>query len=173
MCRSPLGEACLRAWSDEAGVDVDVGSAGFLTEGRRSPPELVAAAGEMGVDLETHRSSRLEAARLSEAGLVIVMTREHLREAATSSPGIWPRCFTLKELVRRGRAVGPRSPHEPLEDWLARVHEGRTTTELLGADPDDDVEDPMGGSRQDYRDSAVEISRLVERLATLMWPDGG
>ncbi len=114
----------------------------------------------------------LEADRLGEAQLVIVMTRGHLRDAVTSNPAIWPRCFTLKELVRRGRTIGPRGPHETLETWLARVHEGRTTRELLGADPEDDVEDPMGGSPQDYRNSATEISRLVERLAALIWPDG-
>ncbi len=172
MCRSPFAEACLRSWLEEAGVEATVSSAGFLTDGRPAPPELVAVAGDLGFDLGDHRSSRLDADRLSEAQLVIVMTRQHLREAVTSAPSIWPRCFTLKELVRRGRVIGPRGPHEPLEAWLARVHEGRTTTELLGADPEDDVEDPMGGSPQDYRNSAVEISRLVGRLSTLMWPDG-
>jgi protein-tyrosine phosphatase len=169
MCRSPLAEVCLRAWLEEAGVDVHVASAGFLTEGRPVPPELAAVAIDMGLDLAAHRSSRLDGARLSDAEVVIVMTREHLREAATSSPVIWPRCFTLKELVRRGQAVGQRAPHEPFGDWLARVHEGRTTKELLGADSADDVEDPMGGSPLDYRNSAVEISRLVERLAALIW----
>ena len=63
--------------------------------------------------------------RSRRADLVLGMSRAHVRHAVVIAPEIWPRAFTLKELLRRGMETGPRRPGEPVADWLARVHEGR------------------------------------------------
>ena len=49
------------------------------------------------------------------------MAREHVRHAAVLLPDGWPRAFTLRELLRRGRQAGARAPGEPFGDWLTRA----------------------------------------------------
>ena len=98
------------------------------------------------------------------------MSREHLREAVLAQPDIWPRAFTLKELVRRGETIGPRAPGESIDAWLARAHAGRNRADLLGSSSADDVEDPIGLSRSAYEKTANELSDLVDRLVDLLWP---
>jgi protein-tyrosine-phosphatase len=171
MCRSPFAEAWLRAWLEETDVDATVRSVGLLTQGRSSPPELIEVAMNAGVDLSAHRSSLMKVEDLEKADLVIGMGREHVREAVTTSPPVWPRCFTLKEFVRRGRALGVRRPEQSMEAWLSALHQGRRTADLLGSAAEDDVFDPMRTtSQQDFQDCVFQLTRLVEELAILLWP---
>jgi protein-tyrosine phosphatase len=171
LCRSPFAEAWLRAWLGENGADATVSSAGILTQGRSSPPEFIDAARRAGVDLSAHRSSYMEVVDLEKADLVIGMGREHVREAVATSPAVWPRCFTLKEFVRRGRAIGSRTPEQPMEAWLAVLHQGRKTADLLGSASEDDVFDPMhGNSDPDFQACVSQLARLVNELAILLWP---
>ncbi|HET9442384.1 MAG TPA: hypothetical protein VFO65_03615, partial [Acidimicrobiales bacterium] len=78
---------------------------------------------------------------------------------------------TLKELVRRGEAVGARSAGQPLAEWLAKAHAGRAKPDLLGESPDDDVDDPIGGPRWRYERTAGELEALVDRLVALLFPE--
>lgn len=142
---------------------------GLLREGESPLPEAVAALAGYGLDISGHRSRRVTTADLSEADLVLGMTRAHVRHAVVIAPESWPRAFTLKELLRRGEVTGPRRPGEPLADWLARVHEGRERAALLGDSPADDVADPMGGPPQAYADTAALLDELMGRLAGLCW----
>ena len=91
------------------------------------------------------------------------MTRDHLRYAAVTEPGAWPRTFTLKELIRRGERIGPRPPGEPLSRWLSRAHAGRERTSLLGDSLDDDVADPAGGPLRGYADTASLLDRAGDQ----------
>jgi hypothetical protein len=100
------------------------------------------------------------------------MERLHVRDAVVADSSIWPRSFTLKEAVRRGEAVGPRRVGEALVTWIARVHEGRRTQDLLGASLDDDIADPAGGTRVEHEETADEIADLVARFVDLAWPPG-
>jgi protein-tyrosine-phosphatase len=115
-------------------------------------------------------SHRFTPEDLDQADLIIGMAREHVREIVLSQPPIWPRTFTLRELVRRGHAVGRRGQLESLSDWLTRVHEGRHHADLLGISDEDDISDPMGGSPNEYRASANLIAGLVDELIALAWP---
>jgi protein-tyrosine-phosphatase len=111
----------------------------------------------------------MEVEDLENADLVIGMGREHVREAVATSPAVWPRCFTLKEFVRRGQAMGFQ-PGQSMEAWLAVLHQGRNTTDLLGSATEDDVFDPIGsGSEQDYLACTSQLARLVDELAILLW----
>jgi protein-tyrosine-phosphatase len=107
---------------------------------------------------------------LESADVAIAMSREHLREAVLALPDIWPRAFTLKELVRRGSAIGIRAPGESIDAWLSRAHAGRQRADLLGQSPDDDVDDPIGLGRDAYEQTANELSDLVDHLVDLLWP---
>ncbi|MBV8160271.1 MAG: hypothetical protein JO265_05050 [Acidimicrobiia bacterium] len=165
-----MAEAFLRHRLEGRKVDVRVGSAGLRFVGEPASAHGVDVLAERGVDLSGHRSRIVDRELLEGSDLVLAMSREHLREAVLALPEVWPRAFTLKELVRRGEVMGPRAPGESLEAWLARAHSGRNRLDLLGASPDDDVEDPIGLSRSDYEDTADELSNLVDRVVDLVWP---
>jgi protein-tyrosine phosphatase len=149
--------------------DAEVTSAGTRFRGG-----VVASAGSVrvmaarGLGLDDHVSRRLAGEMLDGVDLVVGMAREHVREAVVTEPAAFPRTFTLKELVRRGEAVGSRREGQPVGEWLAEVHGDRRATDLLGDDPADDVIDPMGGPESGYEAVAAEIEALVARLTRLL-----
>jgi protein-tyrosine phosphatase len=173
ICRSPTAAALLQRRLGKLEEPVEVSSAGILHLGQPVPDEMIAAGAALHVDLIHHRGHRVSASEARTADLVIGMAREHVREIALLEPSAWPKTFTLKELIRRGYQVGPRQPLEPIGRWLAAVHDGRRTADLLGSSSDDDVEDPFGGSPQDYRDTAMLLAALVEELVGVAWPEAG
>jgi protein-tyrosine phosphatase len=164
-----MAEALLRRRLGEMGVDAQVASAGILSAGQRAHDYGVEVLNTLGVDMASHRSRTIDRALLGPADLILGMAREHVREAAVVAPDVWPRTFTLKELVRRGERIGPRAAGEPLADWLARAAAGRKASELTGSSPDDDVADPIGHPRGVYERLATELDDLLRRLAELVW----
>lgn len=165
QCRSPMAEVLLR----RALPGAEVRSAGTLYEGGvPASGGSVRAMAARGLSLDDHRSRRLEREMLDDVDLILGMARHHLRDAVVKDRSVFPKTFTLKELVRRGEAVGPRGPEEPLGAWLARVGAGRQTRDLLGDSPLDDVADPIGRPDAEYERTAVELEDLVARLARLL-----
>lgn len=73
ICRSPYAEGAFRQSLAGKVVGVQVGSAGFLESGRPAPHVAVVAAARRGVNLESHRSRRVDTARVREADLIVVM----------------------------------------------------------------------------------------------------
>ena len=123
-----------------------------------------------GLDVAGHLSRQVTAHDLAHASLILAMTREHLRQAVVIAPDAWPRAFTIRELVRRGAqaVVGP--PGESLDEWLARVHDGRSRMALLGDSPQDDIEGPIGGPLAAYEATAGELAGLTATLASMPGP---
>ena len=144
-------------------------SAGLLEAGNPASSHGVAVLSGLGIDMSAHRSQSMSAELLGRADLILAMAREHVREAVVAVPAIFPRTFTLKELVRRGRETGPRQPGEPLERWLARAHAGRSPRDLMGGSREDDVEDPIGRPRAAYESMVEELSGLLDELVWLVW----
>jgi protein-tyrosine phosphatase len=169
LCRSPMAAALLSRRLTVLGVTVAVRSAGMLAYGNQPFPEVVSVMASYGIEIASHRSRIASADDLAGASLVLAMTRENLRYAVTTEPRVWPRAFTLKEIVRRGEQIGPRRPGEPFADWVSRAHAGRERTSLLGYSAADDVADPSGGPMHAYVDTASLLDRLVTRLAELGW----
>lgn len=192
-----MAEALLRDRLARRGVAARVRSAGLLSEGVAASAHSVRTMAERGLALDDHRSTPLTADAVAQADLVVGMAREHVREAAVLEGDALGRAFTLKELVRRAEIVGPRraaanvpapdarsaatsatneaSPSsddglEPFASWLQRVAVGRQGLDLLGANPADDVLDPIGRSRRTYARTAVEIEDLVDRFVALAFP---
>jgi len=151
----------------DLGEPVATASAGLLDGGRPVSPEVVTVLAPFGIDLAGHRSTRLTAAALEDADLVLGMERRHAREAVLLVPSAWSRTFTLKELVRRGEKTGPRPPGQSLDAWSAAMADGRERTDLVGRSPEDDVADPLGGDLAAYRATAAELADLVQRLTRL------
>jgi protein-tyrosine phosphatase len=173
ICRSPMAAALLARRLAAADVTVPVRSAGMISNGEPPHPEVISVMDSYGIPIASHRSRIVCAHDLTHASLVLAMARDHLRHAAITEPGAWPRAFTLKELVRRGERIGPRPPGESFPDWLSRAHAGRERIALLGDSPDDDVADPAGGPISAYADTAGLLERLVTRLAELGWAHAG
>jgi protein-tyrosine phosphatase len=169
VCRSPMAAALLVRRLAALGVTVPVRSAGMISSGDPPHPAVISVMASYGIQIVSHRSRIVCAADLASASLVLAMARNNLRHAAITEPGVWPRAFTLKELVRRGEQVGPRPSSEPLPSWLSRVHARRERTSLLGDSVDDDVEDPAGGPLRAYADTAGLLDHLVKRLTELGW----
>jgi protein-tyrosine phosphatase len=171
ICRSPTAAALLASRVDRRVKNIAITSAGTLDLDQVSPDEVILAAKELGAEVDTHVSHRITLEEAHDADLIIGMAREHVREVVLDQPPVWPRTFTLPELVRRGHAVGARADDETLHDWLARVHEGRRHADLLGTSDEDDIPDPIGGSISEYRASAQLIAGLTDELVALIWPE--
>ena len=165
-----MAEALLRERLRSRGVDAHVSSAGLTFEGRAATDDAVRVARKRGLNISEHSSRMMNAEMVHRADLVIGMERLHAREAVVLGDSLMPRCFTLKELVRRGEAAGARRHDETIEAWLSRANAGRRPMELLGESPDDDVADPYLGSPKVYAGCLTELDDLTERLVNLMWP---
>jgi protein-tyrosine phosphatase len=165
-----MAEGLLRFALKERGLgdDVHVHSAGLLPGGMPATDHARVVV----PNIDDHQSRQLTADLVAGADLVLGMTGEHLREAAVLHPPAFFRTFTLKELVRRGSAIGPRHPGEKVVDWLGRASVGRSVTSVLSLPSSEDVADPIGRPLQAYRATAVELADLLERLVALVWPDG-
>jgi protein-tyrosine phosphatase len=171
IVRSPIAAALLEARLHQTVPEVVVESGGLRETDAILDESALQILDQQGVDLRGHCSRAIDSAMVGAATLVLGLEREHVREAVLLDPSIWPRTFTLKEIVRRGEEEGPRQPDEPVSAWIARAHTGRSQRDLLGADRVDDVADPYGGPPGEYEEAAEEIDDLVTRLAQLLWPD--
>jgi len=172
LCRSPIAEAVFKAQLPQRDRLAEVRSAGFLVAGQQSPPEVAAVLSRWGVSPSTHISRKVARSDLAQADLVLCMERSHVREAVVLDPPVWPRTFTLKELVRRGLTAAPRAREESLDAWLARIHSERDRSDLLGASSIDDIADPYGKKIAAYEATLTELVGLVGRLLQLIWPTG-
>lgn len=168
VCRSPMLEVMLGSALRARGLDARVHSAGVWEPDHPASPHSVAEAADRGLDLADHRSRVIDPAMVAQADLVLALARDHVREVAGLVPEAFPRTFTLKELVRRGRAVGARPPGQSLGEWLQAVGRDRTPATYLRPDPDDDVADPIGGPRSQYARTAAELEALSLALAGLL-----
>lgn len=162
-----MAAGLLRRRLEALELDVRVSSAGEMPGGVPAAGGSVRALASRGIDLSEHRSRRFTAEHLAAADLVLGMARRHVRDAVVACPDAWPRAFTLKELVRRGRATGPRRPEQSLDQWLRRAHEGRRPADMLGDDRHDDVADPIGGADHRFAITADELDELIGELVGL------
>lgn len=154
QCRSPLAEAIAR---QELGAgQLEFESAGLLAGGSRMPKAGLRVADELGLDLHSHVSRPVEAARLHEFDLVLAMERLHARELVAADQELWPRVFTLKQFSR-WVAENPPPAGEPLREWLASAAADRHRSEVLGSDPADDVADPVSSPARAWRKLAEEL----------------
>ncbi len=173
LCRSPSAEVMLTRALDarlgEGAGRFEVRSAGMeVVEGQAAPDDFVELAYVRGIDLRAHRPVPFGAELARGSQLVLTMTRDLLRGMVVSEPSVWPRSFTLRELLRRGTTTTPPREAETLSEWIARVHAGRDRAELLGAAPDDDLRDPMVDASESNEEMFGELERATRGLARLL-----
>ncbi|MDY7092258.1 MAG: ATP-grasp domain-containing protein [Acidobacteriota bacterium] len=132
ICRSPFAALYLRQRLGDAGI---VTSSGFYPIPHRpSPPEAVAAAAELGVDLADHRSS--------------VLTFRDVRRADV--------LVSFDEEVHR--TVGRRFPEAR---W--KLHRLASLPETASGTPRMEFEDPFGGDQETFRESYRRIADAIDR----------
>ena len=177
VCRSPMGEALLRHHLQQMGANVQVTSAGTRAGELSLPvdPHAVDALRGMGVELDGHqpRQASRQVITTDGADLIVTMTREHLRRHRNHHTWhIFPRTFTLRELVRRASITGAWHG-DSFAGWLEWVGGGRRASDLMGDDPDDDVSDPYGLGTAAVKRTAAEIDELVRTLVAIGPWDAG
>jgi hypothetical protein len=84
-------------------------------------------------------------------------------------PSAFARLFTVKELAGRVRGDGARTS-ETVREWIARIGADRRTRDLLGDDPLDDVEDPIGCPVHVYADVARQLTDAIVAFVSAGWP---
>lgn len=175
VCRSPAAERLLRARLGEHG-DVVVLSAGTApTAGGGLPAPLVERLGSAGASTDAHAARELDPDLVRSADVVLTATREERAAVVRSVPSAIRRTFTLRELARVARALGPEVLPEgdvavrlsALVDAAARH---RTPTGPRAA-ADDDVLDPDG--RDDAASAAAfrQVLSAVETIARTVRPE--
>jgi protein-tyrosine phosphatase len=170
IVRSPMTEALLNKHAAGRDPALVVRSAGLLESGVPAARGTLHALGLWGIDARDHVSKKITADFARNADLIVGMERRHVQEVTLLAPEVFSKAFTLKELVRRGEAIGTRRRDESVDQWIARAQAGRTQLDLLGSDRGDDVEDPYGGSEDGYEVTLRELDGLVQRLVDLIWP---
>lgn len=131
-------------------------------------PDTSAAAADVGVDLSNHRSRRLTRRLLDAEGndLVIALAREHVYQLIATDESVWPRTFTLVEVVRRSEQLADGgATFEQFGDWVAAMSDGRLSSQLLPGRSSDDIVDPYGRSRRRQRRMVRQVEELSVRLA--------
>lgn len=125
-----------------------------MAGGHPAHPDTRAVAAELGLDLGGHRSRTVtpQLLRSEGRGLVITMTRSHLREIAVMDPSVWPRSATLREMVRRIAAV---------DGDLKSLFAARRPRDVVGDDPADDVADPVGLPLEAHRALASDLRQML------------
>jgi len=172
QCRSPMAAAILHRALTRRGVQAEIRSAGTSVVGSApATHDAVVVMKAEGLDISTHRSRPLEPNDADRSDIIITMTRAQLRDVATQSPAAFSRVFTLKELARRARGHG-RVEGEDVGAWVTRLGAGRRTTDLLGDDPVDDVEDPIGCPIEVYSAVARELTHAISSVVDAGWARG-
>ncbi len=168
QCRTPMATGWARRMAQRRGLRIQVDSAGFLDGGVPVSPDAAKVMDAVGIDLGDYHSQQVTAALAESADAVATMTRQHLVQLIELAPGVWPRCFTLVDLVRRAEA-NPWPPDQDRVAWLRNLGAARPRVSIFSLGLDNDIADPMGGPLRGYectRDTLRDlVGRLVDTLA--------
>lgn len=101
-CRSPMAGAYFKSLCEKSGrTDITVETAGtFAGEGEPASMQSVAVMKDYGIDLSTHKSSRLTKGKVDSADLIIVMTTSHRQHIGSMSPSALKKTRTLLEFTQ-------------------------------------------------------------------------
>lgn len=163
ICRSPMAERLLAEYfaRQAPAIDPYVSSAGT-----RARPDDKAARGmrriaeRWGLDLDYHRSRRIDADLAERQDLIITMEDAHRTAVSRLAAGLGQRTFTITELVALLDSAGAQTS-AGLPAQVAVWHRARARTAIDAPD----VDDPYGGPEAGYETTAWQLADLVERLA--------
>ena len=137
-CRSVMAEYLLKSMVGDKPVDVYSAGTSVFLQSRASA-ETLEVLREEGIDAGGHVSRPINSILLKKADLIFVMTRQHLRQVLERVPEVEKRVYLLKEFVDRSSC----------QDGM-------------------DVPDPMGQSRQAYKDCLRLIKEAMHKIVDLI-----
>jgi len=134
-CRSPMAEGILRKLLADKGIEtVDVASAGIGTlDGYPATFHAVEISARNSIDISQHHSTRMTERLFKESDLVFAMSRNHF-EFLDDYPGAEGKLFMIKAF--------PKPNH---------------------ADEEHSVDDPIGGTMEEYRQTFQEIEDAIKQ----------
>lgn len=111
ICRSPVGEALLRAKLRTLGLaEWVVSSAGtWAITGNSAAPFSVALLAKRGLDISSHRSRPVNRAVLDRSDLVLCMEITHQQQIQQAFPSFAGKVFTIRQMVDQPGSV--RDPY--------------------------------------------------------------
>jgi protein-tyrosine phosphatase len=129
ICRSPMGEAMLRAALP--GKTVRSAGLGALI-GKPADPLSVQLMAEQGVDITDHRAQQISPAMVAQADLILVMDLEQKRHVETQYIGARGKVFRLGEAAKadipdpyregiESFRIAHRMIEEGAEFWAAQI----------------------------------------------------
>lgn len=178
-CRSPMAEAMLRKLAEEAGLSLEVRSAGVAAmQGSAISKHAMGALRAQEIHAEGAASSPLSEHLVLWADLILTMTSGHKQHVVQSFPKAVDKTYTLKEYVEVDEQVllDLQELEERVADWHIRHSLGEQLPdeekiriiELQQRIPSFDISDPFGGSLERYQQCAAEIrTALLQLLARI------
>jgi len=177
-CRSPLAEGLMRKLAEEAGVSIEVRSAGvYASDGATISKHSASILREQGAHAEL-LSSALSRDHVGWADLILTMTTGHKGVLLQRYPEAVEKTFALKEFVEDTAEV--LAAIQERERLIAEMQLKVALSQPISSDdrqrlerlerliPSYDISDPYGGSLEQYRRTAAEIEaglrKLLERL---------
>lgn len=155
----------------QRGMDARVHSAGTIGWGGPATGHAIETLAARGLDLRAHESRRMASDDVKEADLVLGMTRDHVHGSLIHDPDARDRTYVIGELVRLGRAHGPRRHGQSVREWCAEVAATRPT-DRPSARSVDEIPDPVGEGLDVYAATADRLDGLCAEIAALLVPRG-
>ena len=142
ICRSPLAEAAFRKAANEAGLDVEVDSAGTADYhvDEMPDPRSIEEAQRHGIDISSYRGRQLKPADFHEFDWILGMDRSNMTNISSVDPG------------------GRRTMKKMLRD-IVPGQEGR------------EVADPGYGGEDNFRATWDDVSMAAKVLVAKMTDD--
>lgn len=124
ICRSPAAEAAIRREAEEAGVQVEVDSAGTGSwhVGQPPHPQSVAAGARAGLHIDG-RARLINTADFERFDIIVVMDRSNLRDVLEMAPNLEARAK-----VRLFRTFDPDTEEDEVPDPYGGPDEGYDAT---------------------------------------------
>jgi protein-tyrosine phosphatase len=140
-CRSIMAEGLFNSLVQKAegnGLQFTASSAGIAAfDGDCASTNAVKVLKDLDIDIDYHRSKRIDQADVEEAMIILTMTGAHKRALIKEFPSAINKTYTLKEYAYEGKGVD-------------NIHS--------------DISDPYGGSEEVYRKCALEIKEAVDKV---------
>lgn len=164
--RSVMVQLLLQRALDQAEVPAVVCSAGFADGGRPALPGTVSALRSAHLDATGHHSTRVDAAMVRHADLVLTAERVHVVRLVEDRSELLAKVFTLPEFAGLAEAAGPRAAL-PFTEWLALVGAGRTHASFLDQ-PTPEIADPTGHAQAGFDATAACIDEWARAIAAVL-----
>lgn len=181
-CRSPLAEGLLRRMAEEAGLQLEVRSAGVhAMDGGMISEHTAEILREQGAHTDIV-SSAVRQEWVDWAELILTMTIAHKGILLQRFPHAIDKTFALKEFVAND--LGVLAAIEEREQLLSELYLKQSLAQPITADdemklaelekriPNFDISDPYGGSLELYRRTAAEIEEGLRQLIARIVEDG-